>query len=156
MLHRNNNLSVKRQRTRSRSASPPIEKAENMDGDASDDEAEARNGSKKTKSNRHQREKSEKDDKDRQRQEAASKRKGRAERRRAEGIIMLSSKTFSTSFLTFSFFFPFFSRLGSFGRECFGIFQNSATETYGVANQRKITFTRSSSGYSAHDPSYKR
>ncbi|KAG6015963.1 hypothetical protein E4U54_002636 [Claviceps lovelessii] len=95
----NNNLSVKRQRTRSRSASPPIEKAENMDGDASDDEAEARNGSKKTKSNRHQREKSEKDDKDRQRQEAASKRKGRAERRRAEDSdpseesVLASSKT---------------------------------------------------------------
>ncbi|KAG5979249.1 hypothetical protein E4U55_005377 [Claviceps digitariae] len=81
----NNNMSVKRQRTRSQSASPPIEKAENMDGDASNDEAEARNGgSKKSKSNRPQREKSEKEDKDRQRQEAASKRKGRAERRRAE------------------------------------------------------------------------
>lgn len=85
--YRNNHLSVKRQRTRSQSASPPIEKVESVDGDASDDEMEGRNGSKKSKSNRHQRERSEKEDKDRQRLEAASKRKGRAERRRADGIV---------------------------------------------------------------------
>ncbi|KAG6005446.1 hypothetical protein E4U21_007915 [Claviceps maximensis] len=95
----NNNMSVKRQRTRSRSPTPPIEKSDgNMDGDASDDDAEARNGSKRTKSSRSQREKSEKEDKDRQRQEAANKRKGRAERRRAEDsdpseeIVMASAK----------------------------------------------------------------
>lgn len=46
---------------------------------------ETRNGTKKPRSNRGQIEKLEKEDRDRQRQEAANKRKGRAERRRAEG-----------------------------------------------------------------------
>lgn len=80
----NNNVSVKRQRTSSRSASPPAEKPDDVEGDASEDDMETRNGSKKARKNRHQREKSEKEDKDRQRQEATSKRKGRAERRRAD------------------------------------------------------------------------
>ncbi|KAG6086304.1 hypothetical protein E4U30_004450 [Claviceps sp. LM220 group G6] len=93
----NNNLSVKRQRTRSQSASPPIEKAESVDGDASDDEMEGRNGSKKSKSNRHQRERSEKEDKDRQRLEAASKRKGRAERRRADESEILQETALVTA-----------------------------------------------------------
>lgn len=84
--YRNNNVSVKRQRTSSRSASPPAEKPDDVEGDASEDDMETRNGSKKARKNRHQREKSEKEDKDRQRQEATSKRKGRAERRRADGI----------------------------------------------------------------------
>lgn len=97
VLYRNNNVRVKRQRTRSQSASPPVEKPENVDGDASDDEVEARTGSKKSKTNRHQRDKSEKEEKDRQRQEAASKRRGRAERRRADGN-NLSSNPLSTSF----------------------------------------------------------
>lgn len=60
--------------------------------DGSDDQADTRNGAKKPKNNtniniRAQREKSEKEEKERLRQEAANKRKGRAERRRAEGTV---------------------------------------------------------------------
>ncbi|KAG8415605.1 Histone deacetylase complex subunit, variant 2 [Metarhizium acridum] len=80
----NNNASIKRQRTSSRSASPPAEKQEPVDEQVSDDETETRNGAKKSKNNQQHREKSEKEDRERQRQEAANKRKGRAERRRAE------------------------------------------------------------------------
>lgn len=53
--------------------------------DESDDGLNGRNGSKKARNGRPQREKTDKEDRDRQRQEAANKRKGRAERRRAEG-----------------------------------------------------------------------
>ncbi|KYK59953.1 transcriptional regulator Cti6 [Drechmeria coniospora] len=79
---------VKRQRTGSRSVSParPAEQPDTSAGGGSDDESNTRNGSKKNRHSRNQREKSEKEDRDRQRQEAASKRKGRAERRRAEGV----------------------------------------------------------------------
>ncbi|KAF4589596.1 transcriptional regulator Cti6 [Ophiocordyceps camponoti-floridani] len=79
-----NNASAKRQRTGSRSVSPPAEQPETSKCDGSEDEAGARNGAKKPKNGRSQREKSDKDEKERQRQEAVSKRKGRAERRRAE------------------------------------------------------------------------
>lgn len=92
---RNNNASVKRQRTSSRSVSPPIEKPELVEDEPSDDEMETRNGTKRLKTHRHQREKSEKEDRERQRLEAANKRKGRAERRRAEGNFPLSAFPFA-------------------------------------------------------------
>ncbi|XP_044721606.1 PHD-finger domain-containing protein [Hirsutella rhossiliensis] len=79
-----NSMNVKRQRTGSRSVSPPVEPADANGVDGSDDEPGTRNGAKKPKNNRIQREKTEKEEKERLRQEAASKRKGRAERRRAE------------------------------------------------------------------------
>lgn len=85
MRDRNNSSSVKRQRTGSRSVSPPAEKQEPDAGEASDDEMETSNGKKSSRISRHQREKSEKEDRERQRLEAANKRKGRAERRRGEG-----------------------------------------------------------------------
>ncbi|PHH60902.1 hypothetical protein CDD81_1063 [Ophiocordyceps australis] len=75
---------VKRQRTGSRSASLEVEQPDTSAIDASSDETMARNASKKCRSHRSVREKDEKEDKERQRQDAASKRKGRAERRRAE------------------------------------------------------------------------
>ncbi|PNY28114.1 histone deacetylase complex subunit cti6, partial [Tolypocladium capitatum] len=77
--------SVKRQRTGSRSASPPADQPDTNGRDGTDDEANMRNGAKKPRNIRHQREISEKEERERQRQEAAHKRKGRAERRRAEG-----------------------------------------------------------------------
>ncbi|RCI15737.1 hypothetical protein L249_2913 [Ophiocordyceps polyrhachis-furcata BCC 54312] len=81
----NNNTNVKRQRTGSRSVSPPAEQPpEASKGDGSDDEAVTRNGAKKSKGNKGHRDKSDKEEKERHRQEAANKRKGRAERRRAE------------------------------------------------------------------------
>ncbi|KAL3954820.1 hypothetical protein ACCO45_010383 [Purpureocillium lilacinum] len=79
-----NGTIAKRQRTGSRSVSPPVEQPDTNGGDASDEDSSARNGAKKSRNNRSQREKSEKEDKEQQRQEAANKRKGRAERRRAE------------------------------------------------------------------------
>ncbi|KAK3991199.1 putative histone deacetylase complex subunit cti6 [Cladorrhinum sp. PSN332] len=82
--------STKRQRTSSRSVSPSIEKAADDSDDAG---VNNRNGASKTKSRgvaaaRNQRgEKlSEKEEKERLRAEAANKRKGRAERRRADGM----------------------------------------------------------------------
>ncbi|KAM0377975.1 hypothetical protein ACHAPK_001483 [Fusarium culmorum] len=80
-----NPISVKRQRTSSRSPSPPIEPAEVQTHIESDDEINTRNGTKRVRNNKNQRAKTEKEDKERQRQEAADKRKGRAERRRGEG-----------------------------------------------------------------------
>lgn len=77
--------SVKRQRTSSQSESPPPERHNALSGEQSDDETQTRSTSKKARNARNHRERSEKEDKDRQRQEAANKRKGRAERRRAEG-----------------------------------------------------------------------
>lgn len=85
--HRNGTI-AKRQRTGSRSVSPPVEQPDTNGGDASDEDSSARNGAKKSRNNRSQREKSEKEDKEQQRQEAANKRKGRAERRRAEGKVI--------------------------------------------------------------------
>ncbi|KAM0561168.1 hypothetical protein ACHAPJ_003672 [Fusarium lateritium] len=80
-----NPASVKRQRTSSRSVSPPAEPAEAPSHNESDDEINTRNGAKKARNNnKNQRAKTEKEDKERQRQEAADKRKGRAERRRGE------------------------------------------------------------------------
>lgn len=77
--------SVKRQRTHSQSATPPPELADPGSLEQSEDESITRNGAKKVRNGRNQREQSAKDDKERMRQEAANKRKGRAERRRAEG-----------------------------------------------------------------------
>ncbi|GKU04553.1 transcription factor [Fusarium langsethiae] len=79
-----NPISVKRQRTSSRSPSPPIEPVEVQTHNESDDEINTRNGTKRVRNNKTQRAKTEKEDKERQRQEAADKRKGRAERRRGE------------------------------------------------------------------------
>ncbi|KAM0355849.1 hypothetical protein ACHAPU_000236 [Fusarium lateritium] len=79
-----NPISVKRQRTSSRSPSPPAEPTEEPSHIESDDEINTRNGAKKARSNKNQRVRSEKEDKERQRQEAADKRKGRAERRRGD------------------------------------------------------------------------
>ncbi|KAM5346528.1 hypothetical protein ACJ41O_009533 [Fusarium nematophilum] len=79
-----NHAHVKRQRTSSRSASPPTEPVEVLSREESDDETGTRNGAKKARNSKNQRAKSEKEDKERQRQEAADKRKGRAERRRGE------------------------------------------------------------------------
>ncbi|KJZ75956.1 hypothetical protein HIM_04780 [Hirsutella minnesotensis 3608] len=82
-----NSANAKRQRTGSRSASPPPKQPEANGVEASDDDAGNRNGVKRVKNNRFEHDKSEKEEKEqkeRQRQEAANKRKGRAERRRAE------------------------------------------------------------------------
>lgn len=77
---------VKRQRTGSRSVSPSREPDESNGGTVSDDEAgSTRNGGKKSREARSQREKSDREEKDRLRQEISNKRKGRTERRRAEG-----------------------------------------------------------------------
>ncbi|KAH6697518.1 PHD-finger domain-containing protein [Plectosphaerella plurivora] len=73
---------LKRQRTSSPSLSPPTSKT--MIEEDTDDEGALRNGSKKNRSTRTHREKSEREDRDRARAENASKRKGRADRRRAE------------------------------------------------------------------------
>ena len=85
LTHRRHSTSVKRQRTGSRSVSPPAEQLDTNGGDGTDDEANIRHEGKKLRNIRHQYEKPEKEEKERQRQEAANKRKGRAERRRAEG-----------------------------------------------------------------------
>ncbi|CAK7237074.1 Histone deacetylase complex subunit [Sporothrix curviconia] len=81
--------STKRQRTSSRSVSPPPDKA-NM-ADDSDDAMATRNGTSKKASrsaalarSQAQRERAEKEEKERQRAEAATKRNGRAERRRVD------------------------------------------------------------------------
>ncbi|KAF1735566.1 Histone deacetylase complex subunit CTI6 [Beauveria bassiana] len=79
-----NQASVKRQRTASRSVSPATEPVAEHSRDESDDDTSTRNGAKKNRSHRGTKVKSEKDDRERQRQEAANKRKNRAERRRAE------------------------------------------------------------------------
>ncbi|KAK4175685.1 putative histone deacetylase [Triangularia setosa] len=77
---------AKRQRTSSRSMSPSVDKT----ADESDDpKGASRNGNKSksrggARNNRNEK-LSEKEEKERQRQEAANKRKGRAERRRADG-----------------------------------------------------------------------
>jgi hypothetical protein len=78
-------LNVKRQRTSSRSVSPAAQGGEVVAQDDSEDESTTRNGNKKTRNGRSLRDKTDKEERDRQRQEAADKRKGRAERRRAEG-----------------------------------------------------------------------
>ncbi|CAK7203406.1 Histone deacetylase complex subunit [Sporothrix eucalyptigena] len=80
---------TKRQRTSSRSVSPPPGKGDLADD--SDDAMATRNGSTKKASrsaalarSQAQRERAEKEEKERQRAEAASKRNGRAERRRVD------------------------------------------------------------------------
>ncbi|KFA73770.1 hypothetical protein S40288_03147 [Stachybotrys chartarum IBT 40288] len=79
-----NVTSVKRQRTSSLSATPPPDVIEPPSRDESEDETSARNGTKRARNVRGQREKSAKEDKEHHKQEAASKRKSRAERRRAD------------------------------------------------------------------------
>ncbi|KXH69223.1 PHD-finger domain-containing protein [Colletotrichum salicis] len=80
-----NSASLKRQRTSSPSMSPPPEKTEAIEDDT-DEENNGRNGQpKKPRGTRTQREKSDREERDRQRAEAANRRKGRADRRRAEG-----------------------------------------------------------------------
>ncbi|KAJ4147729.1 hypothetical protein LMH87_002236 [Akanthomyces muscarius] len=79
-----NQASVKRQRTTSRSASPAMELVADHSRDGSDDDTSTRSGAKKSRSQRSTKEKLEKDEKERQRQESANKRNNRAERRRAE------------------------------------------------------------------------
>jgi hypothetical protein len=82
---------IKRQRTDSESESPVPEPSEEPLDQPSEDEAQARNLVKKARSSRHQpppqppTTRSDKEDKERQRLEAAKSRKGRAERRRADG-----------------------------------------------------------------------
>ncbi|OLN96347.1 putative histone deacetylase complex subunit cti6 [Colletotrichum chlorophyti] len=80
-----NLASLKRQRTSSPSMSPPPEKTQAVE-DESEEDSNTRNGqAKKARGTRTQREKSEREERDRQRAEAANRRKGRADRRRAEG-----------------------------------------------------------------------
>ncbi|KAK7984068.1 hypothetical protein PG989_011470 [Apiospora arundinis] len=82
---------IKRQRTNSKSPSPSADQAPIESREESEDESSTRNGvSKKSSRNnvRNQREKTERDERreeqERKRVEAANKRKGRAERRRAD------------------------------------------------------------------------
>lgn len=82
---------VKRQRTSSRSASPPAQPVETTSREESDEESSTRSGAKKARNSKSQKAKTEKEDKERQRQEAADKRKGRAERRRGEGKLNFSA-----------------------------------------------------------------
>lgn len=88
---------VKRQRTNSKSPSPPPEKPNATVLDESDDELALRNGHSKKSRNavRSQRERAEREERreeqERKRAEAASKRKGRAERRRADGKHVVES-----------------------------------------------------------------
>ncbi len=86
MCRKQESANAKRQRTSSRSASPTVDKQ--LAGDESEDGASMQNGSSKkprTMPVRNQREKTEKEEKERQKAEAANRRKGRAERRRADG-----------------------------------------------------------------------
>jgi hypothetical protein len=96
---------LKRQRTSSPSLSPPTSKT--MADDDTDDDGALRNGPKKNRSARTHREKSEREDRERSRAENASKRKGRADRRRAEGLSRLHPQIRHTKT-------DICSRLGSF------------------------------------------
>ncbi|KAG7118938.1 putative histone deacetylase complex subunit cti6 like protein [Verticillium longisporum] len=81
-----NQLSLKRQRTSSPSMSPPPESNFAIE-DNSEDDSTGRNGtSKKLRVLGHPKERTEREERDRQRLESANKRKGRADRRRADGI----------------------------------------------------------------------
>ncbi|KAK7914458.1 PHD-finger domain-containing protein [Apiospora marii] len=84
---------IKRQRTNSKSPSPSADQPPMESREESEDESSTRNGvSKKSSRNnvRNQREKTEREERreeqERKRVEAANKRKGRAERRRADGM----------------------------------------------------------------------
>lgn len=118
IMNRRNQTSVKRQRTTSRSASPATEATGAQGPDDSDDDT-SRNGAKKNRSQRTVKDKGEMDEKERQRQEAASKRKNRAERRRAEGTRDACSA--SDAVLTFA-------RFRAFGRTAFGDHKNVCTQ----------------------------
>ncbi|RFU76166.1 cti6 cyc8-tup1 interacting [Trichoderma arundinaceum] len=78
-----NNVTVKRQRTNSRSISPPPKPMDAISRENTDDESSGRNGLKRARAHKAA-EKSDREEKDRVRQEAISKRKGRADRRRTE------------------------------------------------------------------------
>ncbi|KAM0269264.1 hypothetical protein ACHAQH_009789 [Verticillium albo-atrum] len=81
-----NQLSLKRQRTSSPSMSPPPESNFAIE-DNSEDDSTGRNGiSKKLRAVGNPKERTEREERDRQRIESANKRKGRADRRRADGI----------------------------------------------------------------------
>lgn len=80
-----NQAIVKRQRTGSRSPSPVVNSAMPESREGSDDEMTTRSATRKSRNARSLRERSEKEERERQRQESALKRRGRAERRRAEG-----------------------------------------------------------------------
>ncbi|KAK7962538.1 uncharacterized protein PG986_003363 [Apiospora aurea] len=94
---------IKRQRTNSKSPSPPADQAPMESREESEDESSTRNGlSKKSSRNnvRNQRERTERDERreeqERKRVEAANKRKGRAERRRADDSDPSDEMTSST------------------------------------------------------------
>ncbi|EHK18664.1 uncharacterized protein TRIVIDRAFT_225227 [Trichoderma virens Gv29-8] len=78
-----NNVTVKRQRTNSQSPSPPPKPMDTISQENTDDESNGRSEQKRPRTYKGT-EKSDKEEKDRLRQENASKRKGRADRRRTE------------------------------------------------------------------------
>lgn len=82
IFYRSNNASSKRPRTNSPSPSPADESNAPSRDESDDEEAD----SIKRSRSHTTREKSEKSDRERLRQEAAAKRKGRAERRHADGM----------------------------------------------------------------------
>lgn len=91
---------IKRQRTNSKSPSPSADQAPMESREESEDESSTRNGvSKKSSRNnvRTRREKTEREERreeqERKRLEAANKRKGRAERRRADGMTAATTTT---------------------------------------------------------------
>lgn len=93
VVHRHPESIIKRQRTNSKSPTPLADQAPLASREDSDDDATMQNGLSRKSSARNtartQRERTERDERreeqERKRAEAASKRKGRAERRRAEG-----------------------------------------------------------------------
>ncbi|KAL7909905.1 hypothetical protein GGI35DRAFT_447374 [Trichoderma velutinum] len=78
-----NHVTVKRQRTNSQSPSPPPKLMDTISQENTDDESNGRSEQKRLRAYKGT-EKSDKEEKDRLRQESASKRKGRADRRRTE------------------------------------------------------------------------
>ncbi|KAK4068845.1 hypothetical protein Trihar35433_5424 [Trichoderma harzianum] len=82
-LLRRNHVTVKRQRTNSQSPSPPPKPMDTISQENTDDESNGHSEQKRLRGYKGT-EKSDKEEKDRLRQESASKRKGRADRRRTE------------------------------------------------------------------------
>ncbi|KAL6813692.1 hypothetical protein V8C40DRAFT_256756 [Trichoderma camerunense] len=78
-----NHVTVKRQRTNSQSPSPPPKPMDTISQENTDDESNGHSEQKRLRGYKGT-EKSDKEEKDRLRQESASKRKGRADRRRTE------------------------------------------------------------------------
>jgi hypothetical protein len=83
-----NIVNIKRQRTGSRSPTPPVELLEAPSQEESEDETSTRNGAKKLRNGRSHH-KAVPTEKERLKQEAANKRKVRAERRRGDGTFPL-------------------------------------------------------------------